>query len=399
MISASKKIIAVSLFSGAGGLDLGFSYLGVDIPVAVEYNRHAVYTYAQNFGCRVINARTDIKEVKEKEHVIIWDDIRNVSGKFIRALCKKICGTENIDLILGGPSCQSWSIAGTRAGDKDERGQMVYEYLRMLKELKPKAFLFENVKGIISDRFRPVFFGFMNEFKKADYEVGYKLLNSWDYGVAQTRERIIVVGIDMALQKKYSFPDPLPYRLVLKDVLQGLPGPQPFREEIDNGTPKNILNFAGEGFCKRGRGDRTLTYNDIIASKENGILFILNGTCIRRESEKINNHYVCDFGYSSRYLSRNRQRQWDEPSFTIVSQAKQIPLYPEPAGFDIRQFDPGCGYKPPRRFTVRECMRIQAFPDWFVVYGNPAAQYMQVGNAVPVTLAYHVGVNLLRTLC
>lgn len=503
--SSDKKVV-VSLFSGAGGLDLGFEYLGYIIPVAVEIDKQATFTYAQNFGCRVISADSGLKCAELGKSVIINDDIRKVEGKFVLDLCRKISGMEKIDVLLGGPSCQSWSIAGKRLGDKDDRGQMIYEYLRLLRELRPSSFLFENVKGIVSKKFLPVFKDLVSEFEKLGYSVSYKLVNSWDYGVAQTRERVIVVGVCSELGKKYEFPAPLSYKLVLKDVISDLPVPKVYDKKAEENAayavPANINNFVGKNHYKKWRDNvLPLALQDTL-NKNIGIFLIKNGIPLAvAESKEVSNnvcfdninldltyemanrsldmdkpsptitahtrcshilnHQAKDFGYSSRYLSRNRQRQWGEASFTIVGCGRQVPLFPEPANHHFKNYSEekkkllaaipegsnwrslpkeqaetylGGAYNSgggrtgflrkladerpsptilasmeqkstefcipkgvPRRLTARECMRIQSFPDWFILYGSLSSQYMQVGNAVPVIMAFCLG-QKLKTL-
>lgn len=512
--SEHRRKIAISLFSGAGGLDLGFHYLDYFIPVAIEIDKQAAYTYAQNFGCKIINTGTDLNDIHPEEPVIINDDIRKVTGKFILDLCERIVGTKKIDTILGGPSCQSWSIAGKQLGILDVRGQMIYEYLRLLQELNPASFLFENVKGIISKKSLPIFKDLITKFEELGYNINYKLINSWDYGIAQTRERVIVVGIRTDFNVMYEFPATLPFKLVLKDVISDLPTPRVYIKNAPENeaykVPNKILGFKGVNHYNEwitlSRFESSLAFND----KELGLLMIKHGVHYINQDEtevanhsyfdNINknitynvanrpidinkpsptitahsrcchvlmpNHQVKDFGFSSRYISRDRQRQWDEAGFTVVGDGRQQALYPEPPNFDIRNHDfrayskekqeflsqipeggdwrdlsedkakqymgnainSGGGKtgflrklsseKPsptilasmeqkfaefcvptevPRRLTVRECMRIQSFPDWFILYGSLSAQYRQVGNAVPVILAFHLGKQLVNMM-
>lgn len=424
-----KKRIAVSIFSGAGGLDLGFEYAGFFIPVAVDNNRQAVYTYAQNHGAKIIDTKTSVKDLEPGQSIIVFGDIRDVTGDFILALCEKIAGTRQIDVLIGGPSCQSWSVAGNLLGDKDERGRMIYEYLRLLKEISPQAFIFENVKGIISKKFIATFKNLVSEFEKLGYCVSYRLLNSFDYGVAQTRERVIVAGLK---NREYTFPPPLPYKLVLRDVIGDLPEPQVYRKDAPENAfysvPSKILGFKGEkivfgdqveltsreigirvikeGLVRNPRkcGFKNHLYFDNISASSfessNRPIFIEKPsptiTAHSRCTHILFNHQAKDFGFSSRYLSRNRQRQWDEAGFTVVGDGRQQALHPEPANFDIKNMKEGMPV--PRRLTVRECLRIQGFPDWFVVYGSLSAQYMQVGNAVPVILSYCLARQLGKQL-
>ena len=395
------KPIAISLFSGAGGLDLGFLYAGFEIPIAVEINKQAAYTYAQNLGAKIIKADTPLEEVNFGETVVVWDDIKKVKGQWLLALYTKITGAPQVAALLGGPPCQSWSFGGNREGKADVRGQLIYEYLRLLCEVAPQTFLFENVKGIISKRFLPVFLDLCEEFSRLGYDVQYELLNSYNYGVAQTRERVFIVG-QKTNAKKFSFPPQVSYKLVLKDIIGDLPQPQPYQKEAGQiyAVPKEITAVKSRRSCFI-PNPTPMSPDD---NPKDGRVLIRQGMIIPVEGLKqdvVANHEEMEFGFSSRYLSRNRQRQWHQPGFTIVCSGKQQALYPDPV-FDVRTLARLEKYPPkgtiPRRLTVRECMRIQSFPDWFILYGTLQAQYQQVGNAVPVVLGYCLGQQLKACL-
>lgn len=316
-----------SFFSGAGGLDKGFEKSGFHTLWANEYDRTIWDTFQINFPNAILDKRsiTDISSV----------DIPDIDG------------------IIGGPPCQSWSEAGAGRGINDKRGQLFFDYIRILKEKQPKFFLAENVAGILHAKHSQAFANIIKAFKNAGYELSYKLLNANDYDVPQDRLRVIIVGYRIDLEKKFEFPESQKYKPVLKDAISDLPIAMPAKE----------------------------------ANKTNG-----NGL-------KIPNHEYMNGGFSTIFMSRNRVRAWHEPSFTIQASGRHAPLHPqapkmELVGQDKRIFVEGKEHLY-RRLSVRECARIQTFPDDFIFkYQNINDGYKMVGNAVPVNFAYHLAKSI-----
>lgn len=324
-----KKRMIASLFSGVGGLDLGFSQAGYKIVYANDIDRDVWDTFEKNHHIGI--DKRSITEVKS-------DEIPEVEG------------------IVGGPPCQSWSLAGAMRGINDSRGQLFYEYIRILKDKKPLFFLAENVPGIISKTHVGEFTKIISEFRKIGYNVSYKLLDAEDFGVPQERRRVIVVGYRKDLNKIFVFPQPDLKKVTLKEAIGDLPESTP-------ATDKN---------------------------KPNGTL-------------KIENHEHMNGGFSTIYMSRNRRKDWNEPSFTIQAGGRHAPLHPSSTkmvkvGKDSWVFENGNGSKH-RRLSVRECARIQTFPDNFVFYYNNVAQgYKMIGNAVPVKLAKAIAAKIFEDL-
>ena len=315
----------ISLFSGAGGLDLGFERSGFKVSWANEFDSEIWETFETNFPDTTLDKRSITK--------IPSNEIPSAIG------------------IIGGPPCQSWSEIGGRrkAGEavRDHRGQLFFEYIRLLKDKQPLFFLAENVRGMVLPRNRSALELIIYQFESAGYKVNYELLDVNDYGVPQNRLRIIVVGYHKSLGKKFKFPKPLKEKLVLRDALRGLPEP---KLALD----KNKANSQAD-------------------------LDVLN-------------HEVMNGGFSSIYMSRNRVRSWDEPSFTIQAGGRHAPIHPQapkmlPVEKDVKKFVEGSEHLY-RRLSVRECARIQTFPDDFIFkYNSIAAGYKMVGNAVPVKFA------------
>jgi DNA (cytosine-5)-methyltransferase 1 len=310
----------VSLFSGAGGLDLGFQKSGFDVIWANEYDKKIYDTYKKNH-----TAFLDTRDIRD----ILTFEIPDCDG------------------IIGGPPCQSWSEAGSLRGIKDSRGQLFYDFIRIIRDKQPKFFVAENVAGMLAERNQDAVCEFIELFKGCGYTLSMKLLNASDYGVPQDRKRVFYIGIRNDLEKKFKFPYPNEKKLTLRDVIWDL----------------------------RGKEVQALQNN-----KSNG------------DKCKIANHEYMNGGFSTIYMSRNRVRNWDEQSFTIQAGGRHAPIHPQAPKMKFieknkRIFVPG-KEELYRRLTVRECARIQTFPDDFKFYYTDIGEgYKMVGNAVPIKLA------------
>lgn len=313
----------ISLFSGAGGMDLGFEKAGFDIVFANEFDKTIWATY-------------------EKNHSALLDkrDIRMISSNEI----------PDCDGIIGGPPCQSWSEAGALRGINDARGMLFYDYIRILNEKQPKFFVAENVSGMLADIHKDAVKSIISAFEGAGYHLSVSLVNAVDYNVPQDRKRVFYIGIRNDLEKNFVFPDPMNVKLTLYDAIWDLK---------DSAIPAKPANKT-------------------------------NGTdCI------IPNHEYMTGGFSTIYMSRNRVRSWDEPSFTIQAGGRHAPLHPQAPKMvyiepNRREFVKGQEHLY-RRLSVRECARIQTFPDTFeFIYTDVADGYKMIGNAVPVNLAYAI---------
>ena len=324
----------ISLFSGAGGLDLGFKKAGFRTVLANEFDRKICPTFRANFPTVPL----------------IEADIRHISSNDFM---------KNIDGIIGGPPCQSWSEGGALRGIEDERGQLFYEYIRVLKSVKPRFFIVENVSGMLAKRHSQAVQDFMRLFDEIGFNVSLKLLNANDYDVAEDRKRIFYIGFrkDLGICN-FEYPRPLSKKLVLRDVIWDLK---------DNAIPAKENN------------------------KTNG------NKCI------IPNHEYFVGGFSPIFMSRNRVRSWDEPAYTVQASGRQCQLHPQAPKMvkldtNIQEFVKGKEYLY-RRMTVREEARIQGFPDGFkFIYEDVNYGYKMIGNAVPVELAYHVAKQVREAL-
>ncbi len=333
-----RKHKIAALFAGCGGLDLGFSQAGFKIVWANEFDKSIWETYKLNHPKVKLDKRSILDVASE--------EIPDVDG------------------IIGGPPCQSWSLAGAMRGEEDPRGQVFWEYVRILKDKQPMFFLAENVAGIVSRAHKESFDKLLHEFERIGYKVKYELLDTKHYGVPQERKRVIIVGYAKEIGKRFDFPG---------------------KTHVEKDKMQNHL------FTERRQHEGLATLRDAIGdlpepmpakefNKSNGNFL------------EIPNHEYMIGGFSTIYMSRNRVRGWDEQSFTIQAGGRHAPCHPHSNKMifvekDIRIFDPGSP-KPYRRLSVRECARIQTFPDSFVFkYEGLSDAYKMVGNAVPVKLA------------
>lgn len=326
-----EKFKIVSLFSGCGGLDRGFEKAGFKIIWANEFDKAIWDTFNLNFPDTPLDKRGIVD--------IPSSDIPEADG------------------IIGGPPCQSWSEAGACRGINDHRGQLFFEYVRVLKDKQPLFFLAENVSGILARIHKEAFENILSEFSTAGYNISYRLLNAKNYNVPQDRERVIIVGYHKKMEMVFEFPEGLKEHLTLRDAIGDLKEPKP-----------------------------ALKYN-----KTNG------------DSLEFPNHEYMTGSFSTIYMSRNRVRSWDEQSFTIQAGGRHAPIHPQAPKMKFieqnkREFIKG-KEKLYRRLSVRECARIQTFPDDFIFkYIDVSDGYKMVGNAVPVEFACFLARKILHDL-
>jgi DNA (cytosine-5)-methyltransferase 1 len=310
----------ISLFSGAGGLDLGFHWAGFHTLWANEFDKEIWATFQHNFP----QAYLEKKSITQ----VSIDDIPKASG------------------LIGGPPCQSWSEAGAGRGFLDTRGQLFTDYIRVLEAKQPLFFVAENVSGILHKKHQASVHGFLQAFEEAGYVVSVVSVNANDFGIAQERHRVFFIGYRLNTGKSFQMPLAYPVRPTLENAIRDLQY---------SATPALEKNYANQPL-------------------------------------EIPNHEYWQGDFSSHYLSRNRVRVWNEPSFTIQASGRHAPMHPQAPKMefvhrDLFRFANGAGHLY-RRLSIREAARVQSFPDSFIFYyKNLADGYKMVGNAVPPQLA------------
>lgn len=334
-VVANKDYTVLELFAGAGGLALGLKKAGFDSVGLVEINKYACQTLRENW----------------KSANVIEEDVVKVAEEGIYNYLPKNC--PEIDLLAFGFPCQSFSYAGKKLGIEDTRGTMFYYSAKILEQTKPKIFLAENVRGLVSHDQGKTLETILEVFKDIGYKVKYRVLKAVDYGVAQKRERIIIIGIREDLEIEYKYPKIYERKYVLRDVLQ------------------NVPDSPGSKYPE---------------SKKKVLDLVPPGGYWRDLPPEIAKEFMGKSYYSGGGRTGMARRiSWDEPSLTLTCSPAQ------------KQTE-RCHPDETRPFTTREYARIQCFPDDWEFTGSVSQVYKQIGNAVPVELAKAVGLSIVDVL-
>jgi DNA (cytosine-5)-methyltransferase 1 len=328
---------SIELFAGAGGLALGLEMAGFRNIALNEINRHA---------CDTLRKNKPLWKIYE-EGIEIFS-----SRDLIHELNIKI---GELDLLSGGHPCQAFSYAGKNLGLEDTRGTLFYYYAKILKKLLPKVFLFENVRGLLNHDNGRTLNTIRTVFESEGYKVYQQVLDANDYGVAQKRHRLILIGVRNDLNGKiiYNFPTKHNYKPVLRDILMDVPNSL---GQIYPESKREILKMVPPGGCWRDLPD------DIAKLYMKKSYYLGGGR-----------------------TGMARRLSMDEPSLTLTTSPQQMQTE-------------RCHPIEIRPFTIREYARIQSFPDYWNFEGTVNEQYKQIGNAVPVLLAYELGKSINRSL-
>ena len=339
----ADKLTAVSLFTGAGGMDIGFERAGIEVIFANELMSEAAATYNANHA----------------SGVMVNDDVNNILdslGQF-----------QGVDLVFGGPPCQGFSVAGKMNPD-DNRSKLIFTFLDVIEKVRPRAFVMENVKALgVLEKWEPVRRKYLDRVRALGYNCVPFILNATEYGVSQKRERVFFIGIrdngdpffeyymkDLLLQQKNDAP-------IVRELLQSLgrAGPD---ENPDTCTAKITFAthpvmrkspYAGMYFNGQGRPIDVDGYANTLPASMGG-----------NKTPFVDEDYL--YGEASSDWVVDYHRGLMEG--TIVPEFKEAP-------------------ERLRRITIREAARIQSFPDNYVFCGNKGAIYTQIGNAVPCRMA------------
>ena len=330
-VVANRSYTCVELFAGAGGLALGLEEAGFEDVGLIEWDKYACDTLRLNRPkWNVIQG--DVVEIAEK-------GIRNYIDKDIE-----------VDLLSGGYPCQAFSYAGKKLGLEDVRGTMFYYYAKILEDLKPKVFLAENVRGLVSHDNGKTLQTMIDVFTEIGYNVRYEILKAVNYDVAQKRERVIIIGTRKDLpQIDFKFPKPFDHIATLRDALKDVPESEGAKYPDKK---KQVLDLVPPGGC----------WIDL--------------------PEEIAKEYMGKSYYSGGgKRGMARRISWDEPCLTLTCSPAQ------------KQTE-RCHPDETRPFTTREYARIQSFPDEWMFSGSMSQVYKQIGNAVPVKLGKAVGLSI-----
>lgn len=323
-----EDVTSIELFAGAGGLALGMEQAGIKTLEHVELDKACCKTLHTN----------------RPNWNVVCDDIHNVDFTEF---------ADKVDIVTGGFPCQAFSYAGKKLGFEDTRGTLFHEFARCVKEVNPKMFLAENVRGLVSHDEGRTLSTIINVFESLGYKVQKQILNACYYGVGQKRERIVIIGIRNDLDIDFEYPEPDKQWTTLREAL------------------KNCPVSAGVQYSEK---------------KRKVLSLVPAGGCWVDLPEDIAKEYMGN-SYNSGGGRRGMARRisWDEPCLTLTCSPSQ------------KQTE-RCHPDETRPFTVREYARIQSFPDDWTFCGGIGDQYKQIGNAVPVEMARRIGVQLAKAI-
>lgn len=408
----NKTFTIIDLFAGAGGLSEGFVQAGF-IPIAhVEMDKDACntlrtrccYHYLYSKGQLDIYYQYLKGEItREALYASVPNDVVDtvinveISDKTIESTfdrIKKLASGRSIDMIIGGPPCQAYSLLGRhrKEMEDDPRTLLYLQYGRFLEEFNPKGFVFENVPGLLSAKKGEHFNNLQIYFKELGYNVHFQMLNAADYGVMQNRNRLIIIG--WKNKEDYGYPNIIKYRTeaVVNDIFNDLPfllagdiqnvamyKEKPNQYLLDSGIRSKEENFVSQNITRPLNAKDALIYRYAIQKWNNERIRIKNDK-LPKEIRTQNNE--------TSFLDRFKVIDGDGFSHTIIAHlAKDGHYYIHP-NEDL------C-----RSVSVREAARLQSFPDNFYFEGSRSAMFKQIGNAVPPLLAHAVAQAILKTLC
>lgn len=345
-----RQYNVIDLFCGCGGFSYGFESAGFNVVLGIDNNKVALRTF----------------ELNHKDAKTIYGDITSVGYE---SDIRPFIGDKKIDVIIGGPPCQGMSLSGLRRLD-DPRNKLYLSYIRLVKEILPNAFVIENVPGLVSLFGGQIKDRIIEAFSDMGYEIRYKVLCASDYGVPQARRRVIFVGYKAG---EFVFPDAIDTVVTCRMALSDLP---PLSDEIGcENMPYASSPTNDYQHLMRRRSDTVR--NHIAAAHSDKVRDIIalvpDGGNYKNLPESLRN-------------TRNFHVAWtrfasDKPAPTIDTGHRH-------------HFH----YEYNRVPTVRECARLQSFPDDFIFIGNKTEQFRQIGNAVPPLMAERVANNLRNVL-
>jgi DNA (cytosine-5)-methyltransferase 1 len=365
-----KRPIGIDLFAGAGGLSLGFEQAGFDIAAAVEIDPIHCATHEYNFPrCKTICASVvDLS----------GDDIRTLAG----------LGEQEIDVVFGGAPCQGFSMIGKRAFD-DKRNQLVFHYVRIVRELQPKYCVFENVKGLTLGKHAQFLSELVDALGDAGYTVKlpYKVLNAANYGVPQSRERLFLMAARNG-QKVPDYLDPmLSARVTVRDAIEDLPNADDFEAlKISDSVEATWTTSSTYARILRGNVEDSndYSYKRVFDSNQ------LTCSLITEHTEKSKSRFLATLPGKTEPISRflrldseglcNTLRAGTDSARGAHTSPRPIhPLYP-------------------RVLTVREAARLHSYPDWFRLHSTKWHGFRQIGNSVPPLLGRAVATSVIQAL-
>lgn len=340
----------IDLFCGCGGLSYGFERAGFNILLGIDNDAKALETFELNHS----NAKSICGDITNIHYI---DDI------------KPLIGDKCIDVIIGGPPCQGMSLSGPRRFD-DPRNKLYLSYIRLVDEIRPKIFVIENVPGLVGLFGGQIKDSIIEKFTEMGYEIQYRILCSADYGVPQSRKRVVFVGSRIG---NYEYPSVKETVVTCEMALSDLPA---LEDELGSEEMEYALE-ASNDYQRLMRERSSVVKNHIAANHSERVKTIISMVPDGGNYKNLPEEYA---------HSRNFHVAW-----TRFASNKPAPTIDTGHRHHFH-------YKYNRVPTVRECARLQSFPDDFIFLGNKTQQFRQVGNAVPPIMAQEIAKEVKAVL-
>jgi DNA (cytosine-5)-methyltransferase 1 len=347
-----KKIRLATVFSGIGSVEHAFLRLNIphEIVFACDVDKYCKKSYFANY------------EIKEEQW---FEDINTLDGKPFK---------NKVDLFVGGSPCQSFSMVGKRKGLEDKRGILIFEFIRLVTEIQPEVFIFENVRGLLNHDGGNTFKCVLEEFEATGYSIQYQVLNAKDYGIPQNRERLFLVGCKNK-NRKFEFPSKLPLLIKVRDLLEDTPNPKYFL------PPKGIAFVTDPKNLKK---SYTQINGDIALCETRNQQFNWHGDFIMEEPKEIDDKYFLSENVKKYVLAEGTKNFHTRPKTDLDIARPLLSTMGKMhrAGVD-NYFTYGARI---RKLTPRECLRIMGFDDRFKIVCSDTQMYKQAGNSIVSTI-------------
>ncbi|MEV8167353.1 DNA cytosine methyltransferase [Microbacterium paraoxydans] len=378
-IDPPRRPVVVDLFAGAGGLSLGFEMAGFDVVAAVEYDPVHAATHAYNFPQAPVLCR-DVRRVEPADLIAAVEEgwsLHNPSSKWDGV----------IDVVVGGPSCQGFSSMGKQDAD-DDRNELVSEFVRLVEGLAPRAFVMENVPGILAPQFGALLAGAVKRFRKAGYTLRdyTEPLDAADFGVPQRRKRVFIVGVADGYELS---PIVKSARAsVVSDAFAGLPSLVGRRKS--DGELLEMSKSQSEAYVEGLDTPYLRALNELAPHHPTGLVGVLSGYLVTEHTKESTRR----FGDVPQGGTDVKSRLWRLRE-SGVSRTLRAGTGSERGSFSAaRPLHP----VEPRVITVREAARLHSFPDWFRFHVTNWHGHRQIGNSVPPLMAKAVAESVRRSL-
>lgn len=354
-----NRVLGIDIFSGAGGMSIGARAAGIDVRVAVEIDKYAALTYANN----------------HPDTIVLNDDVRNVQLSNVIKFKQK-----DIKVLFGGPPCQGFSTSNQKNRNKENENNWLFkEYVRQVKELRPDWVIVENVTGIINTENGYFFESIIKNLNKLGYTTNWSILNAADFGVPQVRNRVFIVGSLNGVE--YRFPSPsVKKHLSVDEAISDLPN-------LSSGDNFEYLKYNGKpnnSFQRKMRKYSKFSYNNLVTANTKLVLkrykYIPQGGNWQNIPPRLMKNYK---DFSRCHTGIYHRLNAELPSVVLGNYRKNMLIHPHED----------------RGLSVREAARIQTFPDTFHFYGSIGFQQQQVGNSVPPLLAEKIFKSIIEHSC